>query len=163
MIYDILDVIDTELRHDTRGINARVAQVNALKFPTSPRSYIDDINEILTWDLKKLPSEMQMPTVQLVWNGSRDLQPISQGKWRGDHLISINFWTDKRASSEARKSIAIWAHAGRLLVDYLPDNSDLIDEVRDVSFDVAGWAGSGRIYTWMALTFRLKERDEFPE
>lgn len=162
MIYDVLDMLDAELRDSTRGINARIAAVNTLK-ALPPRSEAPQMKEILTWDLKKLPSEMKMPTVQLVWNGSRDMQVQSQGKWRGSHLISLNFWTDKKASSEARRHVALWAHAVRLLVDDIPTNSALVDDVRDMSFDVAGWAGAGRLYTWMAYSFRLKERDEFPE
>lgn len=162
MIYDVLDFLDTELRDDTFGINARIGTVNVQKFGTDTSLYVPEINEILTWDLKKLPSEMKLPSVQLVWNGSRDLKIQSQGKWRGDHLISLNFWTDRKNAEEARKAMAIWAHSIRLLVDDVPSRSVLVDEVRDMSFDVAGWAGAGRHFTWMAYSFRLKERDENP-
>lgn len=162
MIYDVLDFLDTELNDSTRGINARITAVNTLK-ALPPRLEAPPMKEILTWSLKKLPSEMKLPALQLVWNGSRDLQIQSQGKWRGNHLISLNFWTNKKSSADARRDIAIWAHAVRLLVDDIPSNSALVDEVRDMSFDVAGWAAAGRLYTWMAFSFRIKERDEFPE
>jgi hypothetical protein len=157
VIFDVLDELNTLVRHATKGINAQIAVVNTAKSTEAP-----DCDDFLIWDLSKLPTQMNLPSFQMLWERSFDLEPSGQGKWRGNHTITFQYWTKETDSEQARKDVAITAAAYRKVVDLIPSECSTVDVVNDQSILVSGWAVAGKVYTWMGYTFTVKERDENP-
>lgn len=157
MIYDILDDLDTLVQDSTNGINAALTSVNAAKGTSAPA-----IQEFMTWSHNKLPSEMTLPTFLQVYERSYEMEPTGQGKWRGKHIISWQYWAKETNASQARKDITISAHAFRTVVNLIPSECSTVDVVLDESIMVSGWQLQGKLYVWMGYTFTVKERDENP-
>ena len=156
MIYQVLDVFDTKLRDTDVGINARVAAVNTAYSTALPR-----IDEILTWDQTKLPSQMKPNALLLVWEAERDMELIQQGKWNGSHLISLQWFHRERSASYGSKNAALVASALRSFLDYMAEVPEVL-EIRDPTMQVAGWVNGKQLFRWVSLAFRVKERDEAP-
>ena len=156
MIYDVIVALDTELQSVTKGVNKRIAAVDVQKGTNTLA-----INEFVIWDGKKLPSAFDPPTLLVVWEGSRDMDLISQGKWNASHLISLQVFLDETDSILARKSVTIYAAALRSFIDYMADVTPIL-EIRDPIMNVGGWPIAGKHWVWLAAAARYIERDEDP-
>lgn len=157
MIYDVLDAFDAEMRDETTGLNALQEAVALARGQVVPH-----IQEFYTWDLSKLPSQMNMPAVQLVWENGGSIGLKQQGKRNADWRLALNYWTDVSAETgDARKDIAIFAQAATEFVEYmaLTDTYGIL-EIRELAMMPSSWTVSGRLFTYLGVTFRVKERDE---
>lgn len=164
MIWDVLETNRQALLDSTTGLNAEITNVNtakASKLTTAGVKAAPQVNEFLTWSQAKLPTEMLLPTALLVWEDSFNMEMASQGKWRGDHRIAWQYFTEERDGGQARSDLALVAHAMRTVSDTLV-GQDTIQQIQERVFTVAGWKMSGRLFTSLTYSFVVKERDENP-
>jgi hypothetical protein len=159
MIEELLTTIETRANHDTNGINALIDSHNSDKSKDIAR-----VKTIDVWALNKLPSQMigDMPAFWIEWNHSPILHPISQGKWKGEHVIRFWYWINATSTRQNRKHLTGMLHVIRLFIDGLTDEDDAV-EAMNVHADVFGFrAGPDQLFAALRVTATITEREENP-